>query len=341
MGNTKIKTVCVQMTGPDGGMDLLGGSYYDFANPLPCKCPHCTFPDLEFVAKPYLLTKGVSSPAETAPAVLGNFLVRERVKRILELAVPGECTFHATAERKSKKSAPWWLVVPKQLLETPGTKASHPRCSKCGEPKSGYDYANNVWDQMKRFDAGGVNIFKTLAWSGATAEDDFADVNQFRKKEGDLPLPWSHWGIEAPAHAERWTRTMLTRDLYFSVRLEQLFKRAKVKGQLVRLLNFKDAKTSPEDELWIEEKLKLLAEHDLVDVPEEERREEEADGRLCHRGKEAQADTATGLQGFHFHCWRKELRGRRGDGRFDHNGFATKEVGFQKLSARKSAGLGR
>jgi len=59
---------------------------------------------------------------------------------------------------------------------------------------------------------------------------------------------------------------MLGRDLYFSVRLEQLFKRAKVKGQLVRLLNFKDVQPTPEDEVWIEEKLKLLAEQGLAET---------------------------------------------------------------------------
>jgi hypothetical protein len=58
---------------------------------------------------------------------------------------------------------------------------------------------------------------------------------------------------------------MLCRDLYFSIRLEQLLKRARIKGQLVRLLDFKDMKPSPEDETWIEEKLKLLVEHGLTE----------------------------------------------------------------------------
>jgi len=267
MSKNQIKTACVAMTGPDGGMDLLGSSYYDPANPLPAKCPHCTFPDLDFVAKPYLLSKGISSPAETSLARFGNFLVRERVKRILEVAVPNACIFHVTADRKSKKPSPWWLAVPKQLLTTPGMKAVRPCCSKCGEPKAGYCYTANVWDQMKCFDTGGVNVFKALAWSGATAEDDFAEVNRYRKQKGEPLLPWSHWGVESPTHPERWTRTMLTRDLFFSARLEQLFKRAKVKGQLVRLWDFKDVKSSPEDEAWIEEKFRLLVEHNLVDTP--------------------------------------------------------------------------
>ena len=81
MSNSKAKTFCVMMTGPDVQMDQRGDSY-EPANALPAKCSHCTFPDLDFVPIPYALTKGVSSPAETSPAQLGNFLVRERVRRI-------------------------------------------------------------------------------------------------------------------------------------------------------------------------------------------------------------------------------------------------------------------
>ena len=80
------------------------------------------------------------------------------------------------------------------------------------------------------------------------------------------PLPWSHAGLTTPPHPERWTRK-LERDLYFSVRMEQLFKRAKVKGQLVRYLGFSEIKTSPADEAWIEEKLNLLARNGLIDAP--------------------------------------------------------------------------
>jgi len=61
---------------------------------------------------------------------------------------------------------------------------------------------------------------------------------------------------------------MLIRDLYFSVRLDDLLKRAKVKGQLIRSRGFKEIQCSPEDEAWIEKKFNLLAEHGLVDAPE-------------------------------------------------------------------------
>lgn len=265
MSKKPSRTSCVMMVGPDVQMDQRGDSY-EPANALPVKCTHCTFPDFDFVANPYVLTKGVSSPAETSPAQLGNFLVRERVRRILEVAVPDACAFHPTVERKSKKPAPWWLAVPKHKLTTPVPEATPPFCSKCREPKVWSSAMGEVWEKMKDYDGGGVDIFKMLEWQGGTVEDQFETTNAYRKQTGLPPLPWSNWGVEPPSHAERWTRRMLNRDLYFSIRLEQLFKRAKVKGQLVRLLNFKDVKPTLQDETWIQEKLRLLAEQGLVEA---------------------------------------------------------------------------
>lgn len=254
------------MSGPDVQMDQRGDSY-EPANALPIKCPHCTFPALDFIAKPYVLTKGVSAPAEISPAYAGNFLVRERVRRIFEVAVPRTCTFHSTVERKSKKTAPWWLAVPRHKLETPISKPNPPFCSKCREPKLWRCAMGPVWEKMIHFDSRGVDVFKMSEWYAMrTVEDDFAETNRYRKTSRLPPLPWSHWGVEPPPHPQRWTRKMLSRDLYFSVRLEQLLKRAKVKGQLVRFLGFKEVKPTPDDEAWIEEKLTLLAKHGLAEM---------------------------------------------------------------------------
>src|SRR2546429_1174323 len=127
---------CVEMSITDTQMDLYGNTDKP-ANPRPVRCPHCTFPDLDFVARPYLLAKGISSPAETATAEMGNFLVRERAQRILEVAVPEACTFFPTAEMKSKNPTPWLLAVPNRILAMPGWKTRGPLCSKCGEPRNG------------------------------------------------------------------------------------------------------------------------------------------------------------------------------------------------------------
>lgn len=267
MKKSRIKTACVIMTGPDVLMDQRGDTY-EPANALPVKCPHCTFPDLDFIANPYVLTKGVSSPAETSPAQLGNFLVRERVRRILEIVVPDACAFHPTIERKSQKPAPWWLAVPKHKIATPQPKPIPPLCPKCNEPKVWGCAMAQVRERMKEYDCGHIDVFKSLEWLGGTVEDQFEATNGYRRESGLPPLPWSHWDVQPPSHAERWTRMMLHRDLYYSLRLEQLLKRVKVKGQLVRLLNFKEVKTTPQDEAWIEEKLRLLAKHGLTEVQE-------------------------------------------------------------------------
>jgi len=254
----------VLMTGPDERMDHVGDKRRD-ANALPAKCPHCTFPDLGFVSAPYLLARGFASPAETAPARLGNFLVRERVKQVLELVVPDACAFFPTVEYKSRKATSWWLAVPKTLLKTAMPTAKAPFCSKCGEPKIWGPLMGPVWSKMAQYDSKGVDVFKSQEWfSRSTIEDDFKETNACRKRDNLEPLPWSDWRAEPPPHPERWTRRDLDRELYFSVRLEQLFKRVKIKGQLIRLLSFEDVSASAQDEAWIGEKLELLAQHNLT-----------------------------------------------------------------------------
>jgi Ni/Co efflux regulator RcnB len=259
----------VEMTGPDVRMDQFGNADRP-ANPLPVKCPHCTMPDLDFVAKPYLLAKGFAAPAETSLAEVGNFLVRERTRKILELVAPGACTFHPTAEKKSKKATPWFLAVPANVVAVPGMPEhdeKRERCKKCNEPKLGYrSYANGQHIVRKAGVTAPVDIFKVKQWFAPhTAEDSLAGVNAYRKKHGVEPLDWSAYDLTPPPHPQRWTRDQLDRDLYFSVRLEQLLKKAKVKGQLVRLLVFEDVKPTVEDLAWIDEKMALLAKHKLVD----------------------------------------------------------------------------
>jgi len=261
----------VPMVGPDEELDESGNRP---TNVLSAKCKHCSFPDLDFVAKPYLLARGIASPAESWAAKVGNFLVRERVRRILELAVPKACDFFPTAELKSKKATPWSLGVPKRVLAMPGLKLrAEGRCSKCKEPKCGYHfYEQGRLVALKRCDCAGVDVFKSREWlSVATLEDHFAEANKHRKQGREPLLEWSEFArgddVDPPKHKERWTRLGLSRELFFSVRLAQLWKQAKVKGQLVVSWNFKDFAPAPEDKAWVEEKMALLAAEGLVDAP--------------------------------------------------------------------------
>src|SRR5262245_14695178 len=95
-----LKSGYVPMVGPDDELDLYGSGWRP-ANSLPVRCKHCSFPDIDFAPKPYLLSRGFSSPAESWSALGGNFLVRERMRKIIELAVPKACDFYPTAELKS------------------------------------------------------------------------------------------------------------------------------------------------------------------------------------------------------------------------------------------------
>jgi ankyrin repeat protein len=261
----------VEMTGPDTRMDQRGDDRP--VNPLPAKCPHCTMPDLDFVAEPYLLARGFTAPAETSPAEVGNFLVRDRVRKILEAAVPGACGFAPTAEAKSKNPMKdWWLAVPTRVVDMPGLldrDKKGERCSKCGEPKLGYYYFDKKRQRfigLDRADYGGLDVFKSKQWEAiATEEDHFNEANRWRKKDREPPLEWSEKAVGPPSHPQRWTRLHIDRRLLFSVRLEQLFKRAKVKGQLVRYVQFKDVEPTPADLAWVDETMDLLARRGLVD----------------------------------------------------------------------------
>ena len=270
MSKSRQALAVVEMTGPDTRMDQFG-SRDGPANELPVKCPHCTMPDLDVAPEPYLLAKGFASPAEHSPAEVGNFLVRERVRKILELVAPAACTFVPTAERKSKKPTEWFLAVPRQVVDVPGMPEQdekRERCSTCHEPKLGYrTYVEGRHVALQSGLTADVDIFKSQQWyANGTAEDSLAGVNAFRQKHGSPPLDWSAYDLTPPPHPQRWTRDQISRDLYFSVRLEQLLKKAKAKGQLVRLLDFAGVKPSPEDLQWIAEKIALLTEHGLVDA---------------------------------------------------------------------------
>jgi len=205
-------------------------------NPFPTKCPLCKVPDVDFVATPYLLGAGIWAPAELASAMRGNFLVRERVRRILELVAPCACSFHPTADAKSKKPAPWDVAVPTQKLKALYPPLPRPSCPKCRAPKKGDLDQFHSWKKMKKFDSGGVDVFKTLAWEA-------------QPNEGIEPLTW----------------TYPKRDLYFSTRLEQLLIRAKVRARLGRF--FAEVRSGRDDDRWIQEKLRLLAEHGLMASP--------------------------------------------------------------------------
>ncbi|QEH32259.1 SMI1 / KNR4 family protein [Aquisphaera giovannonii] len=235
----------VEMTGVgEGGMDTTG-PFETPANVWPERCPTCSFPDIDAVPQPYRLTRKTGRPVEASGAVLGNFLVRERPRAILEAVAPGACTFHPTLEPKGDVPSPWWLAVPVGTVAVSEVIPQVPRCPACGEPKVAHRGVHHRWHGPGETD---LDVFKSKGWGSYETVGEEANwywMNVLKLKSPPKPPPG------------RWTRVSLNRNLYFSVRLEDLFKRAGVKG-LVRVVR-QNAAPSDDDRRWVDEQLARLA----------------------------------------------------------------------------------
>jgi hypothetical protein len=196
--------------------------FYDPINPLPRKCAKCAFPDLNHVPQPYYLVKSrTMSPNEMAPAENGNFLVRLRVRRVLEYLAPDQCRFFPTSYKGTVSETPWFLAVPARQVVTATVKPSIPRCDACGEPRSahpGTQYEQWLWDNDSDHD-----LLKSATW-------------------GSSESGWDKW---------------ISRDLFMSVRLFRLLKEIKAKG-LDEATCGTPVQPTREEAEWIEEKLPIL-----------------------------------------------------------------------------------
>lgn len=194
---------CISLTGADDRMDCRD-MFYDPINPLPAKCPRCGFPNLDYVPQPYFLVKSrTMSPNELAPAENGNFLVRERIRRVLEILAPGECTFFPTCYKGTSTETPWQLAVPKNQVVTAKVNPSISRCESCGEPQSahpGSQYSEWLFNPQAR----------GPKWTG--------------ESEYHL-LKSSTWGS-----SEKSWKEWISRDLFMSLRLFHLLRKIKAKG---------------------------------------------------------------------------------------------------------------
>lgn len=248
-----------EMCGSDKRMDQQGN--FDLpVNPLPVKCLRCTFPDLDFIPQPYYLAKGITKPTEMEPAELGNFFVRERTRTILETVVPGQCQFFPTHDLKSKTVTPWFLAVPTTLIQTATVKESVPRCPDCGEPKVAHPGSH-----YENFDPKSRGL-KTPV----TTQDIFKSLNWWSYEQTGEVAKWYFmhilgWKEKKPVPAYQWTRIMLGRGFYFSIRLEMLLKSLGSKG-LYPVGGYTE-KPDDEDREWFEDKRALLTEAGLAVKP--------------------------------------------------------------------------
>jgi WD40 repeat protein len=149
---------CLEMVGPDDVMDRVDG-HLEPLNPLPVVCPACKRVDLDFVHSPYVVGKKIESPVDFAPAVAGNLLVRESMKRVLEVAAPGTGKFYPTIHRKTKQPTPWFLAVLQHTQTT--SEPSAKKCSKCREPREWTDVMETTSNPISKHE-----VFKARNWWG-------------------------------------------------------------------------------------------------------------------------------------------------------------------------------
>lgn len=225
---------CVAISSSDDRMDCRE-MFYDPINPLPKRCRKCGFPDLDHVPQPYFLVKSRTMTSnELAEAENGNFFIRERVRRVLDILAPGQCTYYPTTYKGTSETTPWLLAVPNHQVVTAKVNPSIPRCAACGEPRSahpGTQWSESLFGRLRGHQSRG---------EGWTADSDY-DV-----------LKSSTWGS-----SERGWDQWISRDLFLSVRLLHLLKKIKAKGFHEATCQ-KPASPDKEESAWITDKLHAL-----------------------------------------------------------------------------------
>jgi hypothetical protein len=206
------------------------------ANRLPVKCEHCRMPNLDAVPEPYLLSRGIDAPGDFSTAELGNFLVRDRARHVLEIAAPGACRYFPTFNVKSKEPTDWLLAVPQTAIVTAKLPEKFVQCSACGEAKA----VSHL--EPLEFSPPEVDLFKSRQWTCSKIGEE---------------TPWYLEGYlkttrdKLPRH--QWTRLGLDRELWFSTRLLLLMKACKLKGCYASALE--NRKPTPLEAGWIKQQL--------------------------------------------------------------------------------------
>jgi SMI1 / KNR4 family (SUKH-1) len=221
---------CVRISTSDNRMDCRD-MLHDTINPLPKRCSKCGFPDLDHVPQPYFLVKSrTMSPNELAGAENGNFFIRERVRRIFDVLVPGLCTYFPTCFKGTSDQTPWLLAVPNHQVATARVNPAIPRCESCGEPRSAHP--GSQWTESLLRAYPGKD-----GWSCELDHDIRKSATWGSSESG-----WDQW---------------ISRDLYMSVRLLNLLKKIKAKGFHEATCQ-KTTTPDKEESAWITQKLQVV-----------------------------------------------------------------------------------
>jgi hypothetical protein len=243
---------CVEICGSDNRMDCRE-MFYDPINPLPRKCAKCGFPDLDHVPQPYYLVKSRTlSPNELALAENGNFFIRDRIRRVLDLVAPRQCSYFPTQFKGTSEETPWFLTVPNHQITTARVKKNIPRCESCGEPRSahpGTQWSEILFGGPRR---GQPNV------EGWTSDSDYEVLKS--ATWGSSERGWDQW---------------ISRDLFLSVRLLHLLKKIKAKGFYEATCE-KPETPDKEETAWIAEQLRAFEKNGIPLNPEGSLSDEDA-----------------------------------------------------------------
>jgi hypothetical protein len=226
-------------------------------NPLPEKCSKCGMPDLDFLPQRYLLNAGTSSPSEMWLAEMGNFLVRERTRKVLELVAPAQCTFWPTCRQKGGAMTEWHLAVPTHLARTADAKASVPRCPSCGEAMTCHPGSQGEcaaeWTGQSDWD-----ILKSVNWASSESLGNKRDVRAWVGTVTPAPkFPFANVAFLEASQDHKWQRQLYGRDLYFSARLAFLLMK-NLKLRSLDPLQLEYGTLSTEDNAWVRQQMTLL-----------------------------------------------------------------------------------
>jgi hypothetical protein len=225
---------CVEITGSDDRMDCRD-MFYDPINPLRRKCAKCGFPDLDHLPQPYFLIKSrTMSPNELALAENGNFLIRDRVRRMLDVLVPGQAIFFPTHYKGTSLATPWLLAVPSHQVVSAKVAPSIPRCEECGEPRSAHP--GTQWSESL-LDTPGRSLQAGKGWTCELNYDLMKSATWGSSEDG-----WHQW---------------ISRDVFMSVRLLHLLKKFKARGFYEATCQKPIAPDKDESE-WIKGSLRAL-----------------------------------------------------------------------------------
>jgi hypothetical protein len=166
-------------------------------NTYDVSCQMCSFPNIDKLPEPYYIAKGRDfSGIEVMEADLGNLFVSNRVKKILEILCPDQCTYKKTFIHQTGIPTKWWLAIPNTMVINGEVQENIKRCTACNQPLHAHPRTQyKFW--LHELEAS-ADIAKASNWHSTDEHD------------------WRNWWI--------------ARDIFLSLRLSSLLKKISAKG---------------------------------------------------------------------------------------------------------------